>query len=154
MQGKFTKAEDRRLLQTWREADVDKSGSLNIDELVRILRLMGRELTRAEVRTMVHRFGKTKASELNFDEFAQWWRQELSTGSGVTTQSYHFEGACVRAQLAPGSQVRLRVLPGPPPRQAAQARAWGASCSGVWSRGAPCGTQNRKQASGVWTIHS
>ena len=135
MQGKFTKAEDRRLLQTWREADVDKSGSLNIDELVRILRLMGRELTRSEVRTMVHRFGKTKASQLNFDEFAQWWRQELSTGSGVTTQSYHFEGACVRAQLAPGSQVRLRVLPGPPPRQAAQARA-GAQASSECGRGA------------------
>eukprot|EP01052_Picozoa_sp_SAG31_P030864 SAG31_NODE_3208_length_4552_cov_5.626993_1_plen_378_part_00 len=69
-------SEDEKLRAVWRTVDKDRSGSLDVQELHQVFKLMGQNLNEKQLAKAHKQLDKDGSGTIEFDEFDQWWRSQ------------------------------------------------------------------------------
>ena len=94
-----THKSEAELRQVFEDADTDKGGSLDRDEIANLAVKLGKRLTRKELDEAMADMDEDQSNEVDFEEFSQWWNDsvkkvELGNVVGVVQAINKIDGSC------------------------------------------------------------
>ena len=72
-----THKSDAELRQVFEDADTDKGGSLDRDEIAELSVKLGKRLTRKELDEAMADMDEDQSNEVDFAEFSEWWKDSV-----------------------------------------------------------------------------
>ena len=66
---------ERRLKRKFKKLDADGSGSLDAEEILRLIESMGVSLNKRQLKKAMEAMDADQSGEIEFDEFAAWWKE-------------------------------------------------------------------------------
>jgi hypothetical protein len=114
MHGKLTHQELRNIERCFNEFDEDGSGTIDIDELNKVMLAMGHALTPQQLRELLHQVDVNNTGDIEFTEFVQLitlWKEssqfKLFDQAETTIQSQRIDNAMKTQFLLPDSTWHL-----------------------------------------------